>query len=246
MLESGAFHPVRPIRVSQSIAAQIREAILSGQLAPGERLPAERQLVTLFGASRISVREALRILESTGLITIRSGANGGAFVTEASAEVVRDAFFTMMRLNKTSPEELIEARKILEVAAVELAAVRSAPEHIALLEESVGRTRQAVEVGARDVEASYVFHLSIAQAAANRVLLVTLETCRDLLVNNMARLHEPKAAVAFLKAHREILDAIKQRDVARAKALMLDHMCDIERRIIATLNGPAVASSNAI
>lgn len=243
VLESGAFRPVRPIRVSQGIAAQIREAILAGRLAPGDRLPAERQLVTLFGASRISVREALRILESTGLIAIRSGVTGGAFVAEASADVVRDSFFMMMRLNKTSHEELIEARKIVEVAATELAAVRATADHIALLEASVSRTRQAVEAGSRDVEASYAFHLAIAQAAANRVLLVTIETCRDLLVNNMTRLHEPKTAVTFLKAHREILEAIRQRDVARSRELMLEHMCDIERRITATFGAvPAIAS----
>src|SRR5437868_15156919 len=105
----GLFAPVSVARASSSIADQIRQAIVTGQLKEGERLPPERELAEQFGVSRVTVRDALRALEAMGLIEVRVGARGGAFITVPSGPVLGQTMNDMMMMNAITLEDIVQA-----------------------------------------------------------------------------------------------------------------------------------------
>ncbi|MGH2378065.1 MAG: FadR/GntR family transcriptional regulator, partial [Candidatus Limnocylindria bacterium] len=104
------FTPVRQPRASGEIVVQIERAIFDGELLPGDRLQSERELAEQFSVSRITVRDALRVLEARGLIRVKVGASGGAFVSETNADQVAESISTMVLLKRMSLTELVEAR----------------------------------------------------------------------------------------------------------------------------------------
>src|SRR3990172_10571035 len=108
------FQSVSTNRVSEEIAGQIKRAILSGKLKPGDKLPTERELVEQFHTSRVSVREAVRSLEHLGLVRIRRGAGGGTYLTGSNHRPVTESFLVRMQLNKGTVDHLTEARLLLE------------------------------------------------------------------------------------------------------------------------------------
>jgi len=133
-------------RVSETITRRIRKAITEGRLAPGEKLPAEREMAQRLRASRVSVREAYRSLAEAGLVSIRRGAEGGAFIADFDPVPVSRSVTFLLRLGRTSQDELTEARALLEPSVARLAARRAGPEELARLEELL-RTEQAAPRG---------------------------------------------------------------------------------------------------
>src|SRR6266511_4341798 len=119
------FTPVRQARASGAIVLQIERAIVDGALHPGDRLESERELAEQFSVSRITVRDALRVLEARGLIRVKVGATGGAFVAETNFDHVVGSISTMIALRKMTLSELAEARTVVETATAELAAERA-------------------------------------------------------------------------------------------------------------------------
>ena len=115
------FKAVSSHRVSQVIVEQIRHLMREERLQPGDRLPSERELCTQFGVSRVTVREALRILESSGLVEIRVGAHGGAFVTAPSSRRVSEGLADLLTLSPLTAAQVTEARLVFELAVVPLA-----------------------------------------------------------------------------------------------------------------------------
>ena len=125
-----SFHPVKIGKGSELIAQQIKSSILNGTLKLGDRLPPERELVESFQASRISVREALKSLETSGLLTIKPGS--GVFVAEVDTKPLSDFFSSFLHIRKVSINELTEARIILEPSVARLAAERITSEGLIL------------------------------------------------------------------------------------------------------------------
>src|ERR671935_3167782 len=114
---SPVFEPIRRPRASGEIVAQIERAIFGGHLSSGDRLESERELAEEFGVSRITVRDALRILEARGLIKVKVGASGGAFVSEANMDRVAESLSTMLRLRRLTPSGPTSAREAATTAS---------------------------------------------------------------------------------------------------------------------------------
>src|SRR5881398_1447657 len=138
------FAPVSVARASSSIADQIRQAIVTGKLDQGERLPPERELAEQFGVSRVTVRDALRALEAMGLIEVKVGARGGAFVTVPSGSIVGQTMSDMMMMSAVSPEDIVEARLAVELGTVTLACARATEDDIARMRAHVERASEAI------------------------------------------------------------------------------------------------------
>src|ERR671939_458481 len=139
------FTPVTVGRASAAIAEQIRNAILEGRVRSGERLSPERELAEQFGVSRVTVRDALRILEAMGLIEVRVGARGGAFVTAPTGSVVGQTMSDMMLMSALTAEDIVEARLILELGTVTLACARATDEDLARVRALCERSREELE-----------------------------------------------------------------------------------------------------
>ncbi len=227
----GMFERVRRPRASGEIVGQIERAIFSEQLSPGDRLQSERELAEQFGVSRITVRDALRSLEARGLIRVKVGASGGAFVSEANVDRVAESISTMIRLKRMTLSELAEARKVVEAATAELAAERADAGAVSRLQQNVDQARPLLREPITHADASMDFHVELARAANNEVLYATVAAYRELLVPSIRDLRDPKSGRATQKAHEELVEAVRRHDAEGARQIMLTHLADFEKRL---------------
>ena len=228
---SVGFTPIRQARASGEIVSQIERAIFEGNLSTGDRLESERELAERFGVSRITVRDALRVLEARGLVHVKVGASGGAFVTETNADQVAESISTMILLRRMTLSGVAEARTVVETATCELAAQRADPVAIARIESCVERGRTVVREQAPHTEASMDFHVAVAEAAGNEPLFATVAAYRDLLIQTLHDMRDVRSARTTQKAHEKILDAIRSHDPEASRRLMLAHLQDFEKRL---------------
>ncbi len=248
---SATFTPIRQARASGEIVSQIERAIFGGEVAPGDRLQSERELAEQFGVSRITVRDALRVLEARGLIRVRVGATGGAFVAESNVDRVAESISTMIRLKRMTLSELAEARKVIEAATAELAAVRADAAALERLVAAVERGRAVMKEDVPHAEASMDFHVELAACAGNEVLEATVSAYRELLVPTIRDMRDPRSGRTTQKVHEELVDAVRRRDPEGARQLMLTHLADFEKRLRRWLGSrqqevPALATGRVV
>lgn len=223
------FRQVRHNKVALDIIAQIREAILSGSLNPGDRLPAERELVSKFGVSKHTLREAIRALEVLGFLEVRKGAGGGAVVLEVDMKTTRASIANFLYFQDVSIKNLSEVRKVLEPYLARMAAERLSSQELDALEAVHQSCVQAVARGEAMRRQEIDFHRILAQVSGNPVLVLILDFVNSLLADSKTRL-EPKQDFLdeVLAAHERILKAIRARDPELAGKEMYRHVCDVE------------------
>jgi GntR family transcriptional repressor for pyruvate dehydrogenase complex len=225
------FHPVKSAKISELIVRQIKNAIRNGTMRPGDRLPPERKLVQRFQASRISVREALKGLEASGLIVIKPGS--GVFVSEISLKPISDSLSSVLRMQRTSMNELTEARIILEPYIAKLATEKITPEDLKTLEQNVHETSKIVESNTPSPAENIEFHSLIAAAAQNQVITLTMRTLFDVIkeMTMEKRSHLQKRTEISREAvsyHKKILKALRERNSEKVYELMLKHIIQIQ------------------
>lgn len=218
--------PIRTMNVPGAVAGALRDQIRDGAYGPGDRLPGNRELALSFGVSMGSVREAISMLGAEGLIETRAGS--GTYVTRAPASALPPPV-TVAVLERKYVEELIEAREILEMKLVALAAQRATPEQIAMLYRLVDDLDTAVLDPGRYATADVAFHLGLAGVAGNRVLSEAMANIRASLKREMelsaevgARRHGDLQFSA--DSHRRVVDAIAAGDAEAARAEVFDIM----------------------
>lgn len=208
------------------IVEQIRELIRQGRLVAGDRLPSERELAQRFGVSRVTVRDALRALEATGLVEIKVGANGGAFLRAPTSSVVGQGMADMLLMSALSPEDVAEARLMLELNTVVLAVHRATADDLEELRAICARSSEMLERGEYDVQLSWDFHDRLARATHNPAIELITRSFRGPL--SLGRLRAREAAeIAHRRTvteHRELVDALVLRDVDRARGIMAAHL----------------------
>src|SRR5689334_6075311 len=145
MAEGPRFQPVQPVRAYQRIVEQVEEALARGELAPGQRLPSERELVTQFAVSRSTVREALRVLESNGVVRSRPGDPHGPEILPFSPIALRKQMVRLARVDELTLAELIAFRMIMDGAAIQVASQLRTTEELAELEQTLVAMRAAID-----------------------------------------------------------------------------------------------------
>ncbi len=223
------FSPVRPTRASSDVIAQIRAAILSGKFRPGDRLPTERELAQQFGVSRVTIRDALRALEASGLIRVKVGGQGGPYVARPDVALLSDSLGAHFQLQGTTFRELAEARLALETTAARLAAERASGDDLRALEAAIhGPIRPSYEAAATSLD----FHTALVTAAHNRALLSMFMATRALIQKAFDTLHarQPDMVDAARRAHTDLYQAIARRDADTAVKIMRDHMDEFAAR----------------
>lgn len=212
--EDGAdLSTARPRPAYEEVATRLRTRIADGELTPGDRLPAEANLAVEFGVSRSTIREALRVLNSEGLIRTARGVSGGSFVTEtepnATSDFLRTRFGILSRHQAITTEELLETRELLEVAGAAFAAERRTPGHLDELRQALEQERD--------------FHVTLLVAAQNRLLEAIAIPVVQLLEDGGRDCNGPPQA-AHDHDHERILDRIEARDAEGAAAAMEHHL----------------------
>lgn len=225
------FRPVKSGKISGRIVQQIKGAILRGAMKPGDRLPPERELVERFRASRISVREALKNLETSGLLTIKPGS--GVFVAEVDSRPLSESLSSLLRIRKTSINELTEARVILEPSVARLAAERMTDEDALKLEKNIEETMRMVKANSPAPVQNIEFHSLIAESTHNPVITLSMKTMLGVvkemtlqLTDNLPRrVENSRRAVSY---HNKILKSLRAKDSQRVYELMLKHVIQIQ------------------
>jgi len=218
--------PVRRRKLHEQVAESLRTLVTEGKLKPGDALPPERDLAKQFGVSRVTVREALRVLQMWGLVEARHG--GGNFVREISLEHVVGPLAAIIQHNRGLRDELLDARSIFEPAICRLAAERCTDQDLARIEAILERQTQRVDRGELAVEEDSEFHLALAEATGNRIVVHVIQTINDLLLESRLRsLKTPERPRRSLEGHRRILAALRARDGNAARQAMHAHIAEI-------------------
>lgn len=216
-------------RVYEDVIEQIKNLILEGNLAPGDVLPTERELAQAFGISRGTLREAFRILEREGLIDARPG--GGRFLSKA-LDVAEDKNRIMDNIERATIMELLEARELFETGIVELAAKRATAEDIEEIEAAFEKWGEIDQESEDRSKPDQAFHLSIAKATHNVVLVNMIELHMDLLQRTLSKTVKiPGRKSEVYEEHLLIVQAIKERDPVKAKLALLHHLGKVKENI---------------
>jgi GntR family transcriptional regulator, transcriptional repressor for pyruvate dehydrogenase complex len=234
------FAPVNSPKITDLIIEQIRSAILSREIKTGDKLPAERDLVNRFKASRIAVREALKSLEASGFIVIRPGS--GIFVSEIDSKQMSESLYSILRIQNVSLDQITEARLILEPQVAKLAAQKITPEDLGKLKDNIEATAMTVKSGIVATSENIEFHALLAHATQNTVLALTMRTMLEVAREmTLARTeNEPKRVTASrysLACHKQIVSSLERRDSARVYDLMHEHIVRIQRDLKKAMSG---------
>jgi len=223
--------PIKSTRIYEEIVRQVKALISEGRLKSGDQLPPERDLAAQFKVSRTSVREALRTLESLGLIEIRPGE--GTFVRKVSVESLIEPLAHVILSQREAVGELFEARRLLEPALAGLAARRATQDDLQEMERILEEQAKEVAAGLTGLAQDAAFHASIAASVRNRAITRIVNALMDLLTQSREEsLQTPGRPTRSHQDHRRILDAIRRRDESGARRAMLDHLDAVEALVM--------------
>jgi len=218
------YRAVRPSRLFEQIVEQVEESILSGQLKAGDQLPAERDLAQSFGVSRTAVREAVKTLREKGLVEAYSGR--GTFVTNGASQGMRQSLDLMARINgQEGSLHLAELRQMLEPEIAARAAIRIDEQLLRTMWEAVETMDRKIGDPEIYVEADLDFHLALAEAVGNPMILSLLDSIVGLLREQRTRIFKVEGGPERGQFHhKRILAAIERRDAEGAREAMRAHL----------------------
>ena len=224
------FFPGRSASLSSRIVADVRDALFAKKLKPGDSIGTENEIAARYGVSRIVARDALRTLEALGIAEIKMGKGGGARVARGNPRLFAEALAVQLDLTGVTAAEIMDAQRAIECLAAELAAENATDEDIARLRQVLADAEAALGDVTRFTELGAAFHLAVAEASHNRVLVVQLISLQNVSWPRRNPTLTPKVARRIVDVHRELLNLIEIRDAAGARRLMDDHVKMIRAR----------------
>jgi GntR family transcriptional repressor for pyruvate dehydrogenase complex len=215
---------VRSSRLYEQIVQQVEESIVKGSFKPGDQLPPERELAQQFGVSRTAVREAVKALREKGLVEAYPGR--GTFITDGTSYAIRQSLDRMVRIGQSEGSGyLVEVREILEPEIAALAATRADDENLASMREAVAVMDAARRDSDAFIEADLDFHLALAEAAANPLILTLIDSIVGLLREQRTRIFLVEGGPERGQYHhKKVLDAVEHRDPIGAREAMKAHL----------------------
>ncbi len=239
--ENFVYKVVRTSRLYEQIVQQIEESVLNGSLKPGDQLPAERELAQRLGVSRTAVREAVKTLREKGLVEAYSGR--GTFITNGTSQAARQSFDLMVKVGQQegSPH-LAELRLILEPGIAALAAVRAKEEDVAGMRDAVAVMDRSQKDPGAYIEADLDFHLALAEAAANPLILSLIDSIVGLLREQRIKIFNVEGGPQRGQFHhKRILEAVERHDAEMARSAMRAHLEQVRQDSQAPSTGRSLA-----
>jgi DNA-binding FadR family transcriptional regulator len=232
--------PVRPLAIKERVIGQLTRLIEEGALAPGDRLPSERELSEDLQVSRGTIREAVQFLQALGLVEIRHGS--GTFVRVATdSSGLREEWRDWTIRHAEQIHDLLEIRKGLESFAAELAASRAGEADVAAMEDALTLMERAVDPPDVPglVQADLAFHHALCAAAGNAALSELADGLGEQLLRERGAIWNIRGRPAkSLVEHREICDAVRGREPRRARRAVIEHLESVEEDLGASILSP--------
>lgn len=228
------FESIKAKRTFELIADVLKDRIFAGQYRPGDRLPPEREMAEMLKVGRPAVREAYRALELIGIVEVRKGKDGGAFIREPDHRSVTRSLTDLVRLRHVSLADLTEARLMMEKNVAELAVERVAADDLVELNAWIDRAIAKLDAGLSAAEENIGFHLRLAEISGNPVLVMVLSSIMDLLAVVLRALGSNRAhSREVAEDHHAIVAALKTRDLGRLWPVMDRHIRSSNERLTA-------------
>lgn len=227
MHEDQIFQPYRSKRAYQEIAQDIQKAIMGGRLNSGERLPSERSLAEQFQVGRLTVREALRTLETKGLIQIRHGRGGGSYVGLPEPTVLPSMIIDNLQLEGLTSEQAAETRIGLECAIVKYVIKHATDEDLGQIENNIEESRKIMrDADAEEVVSKMIdYHIHLGEATHNAALIMFVRALMEWARRSLADwIPSPEVQSKSYRDHRKILKSIRNKDVELAQRFMEAHI----------------------
>jgi DNA-binding FadR family transcriptional regulator len=215
----------RQLKISERIAHELAQHIITNDLPEGTKLPPEREMLESIGVGRTTLREALRLLESRGVITIRSGPGGGPSVRRPQPRDLSEALTLILQFEKASMADILQAREALEPVVTALAMGRMTDEVVETLQKSVDTMLE--NLGDHDLflEQNRIFHSTIAEASGSVALRIFLETLKFIADGAVVGVeYDAKRHRAVAESHQRILDAMRNGEREVAMRAATDHL----------------------
>lgn len=236
------FQSIKPQKGSELVMQHLREQIAAGVYPPGGKLPTVVELAASYQVGRSTIREALSGLKATGWLTIRHG--GGTYVSPQPPKEAADAADAAHGLfyHAEQLQEVLDVRKYIEVGCVSLAAERRTPDDLMQIERALDRMREALDDEEASNEADIHFHLCLAAASHNSLLISMMESMTGRLQESMRESRrlwffaDRASAEALFHEHELIYEAVRERDVPLAADRIMQHISKVDR-VIHRLDG---------
>jgi DNA-binding FadR family transcriptional regulator len=226
------FTPVGRKRIFEDVFEKIKQSILNGHLKPGDKLPSEGQLTHQFNVGRQTIREALRILELSGFISIRKGGKGGPIVENTVLTKISDLLVDAIQLRKVTIKELTVARIEIEKVILNYALDHYDDSDIKNLQDNIFKAKKKIESKIHPFDQNSQFHILLAEATKNHLFVIVLESMMAMLTDIFGRLKpDLRMANNTLGYHEKILNAIKTRNRVKAITLLEEHLLEVEKRL---------------
>ncbi len=208
--------------ITAKVLSTFKQLIAEGALIPGQKIPAERELSSMFGVSRGSLRPALKVLESMGVISQRVG--DGTYLNADSARILGKSLDFLVAVDDISDNELYESRLIVEPELAALAAERATRADLRVLEEALNSMREGLSDTWLIVKQDLAFHNGIFRCAGNRVCERFFGVVQQALLHSMARTSQLNFPAEIVESHEKIYRAIFDRDPELARRRMIEHI----------------------
>jgi GntR family transcriptional repressor for pyruvate dehydrogenase complex len=221
--------PIERRKVYELVAQRLVDDISARRLKPGDPIPAERQLTETLSVGRSSIREALRMLQSRGLI---ASAGHGTFVVAEYGNPLNASLALLMELGDGDLRQLFEVRKVLEVEMAGLAAARRSDEDIEKMQRAIEAMDEGLASAERYIAGDLEFHQSVVAATGNRIARSMMHAIRDVMRRALLSIYQiPGSPERSMQEHRQILEAVIAGRPDEARALMRDHLVRVEGEI---------------
>lgn len=241
------FDTIKTNRISENIVDQIRRAILRGELKIGDRLPSEKELSKKFGVSKASLREAYRVLEAYGLLEIKQGMSGGAFVKEVDIKTIKDGLINYFFFQNPSIREYTQLRSFIEPEVTKICAKNITNNDILFLENNISDMEKEPDGENFMTELDCAFHKKLADITGNIIISLIVETVQTALINVKRMLQmDRNFLIMVCEGHRQIVEALKVRDPELASKKMLQHIFDVESGMLACRSGQIVLTETGV
>jgi len=226
------FRPIRQLRISEEIADQLKQTIVSGYFKAGEKLPPERDLAEEFQVSRVAIREALRSLENSGFIVTRQGATGGAYVTDLTFENLAKTFLDLFMADKISIPEMHQLRMLVEPEVARLAALKITPEYAQLLKDTLEAEQLPISSLSEDLERKQRLHFILAEMCGNRFFEALVRSAMELTRKVVEAVKPDPRTMHPAGMHRPIVEAVLTGDAKAAAESMGRHTTEFGEILI--------------
>jgi GntR family transcriptional regulator, transcriptional repressor for pyruvate dehydrogenase complex len=226
--EAVRIRPIRKTRAYEEIVRQLQSLIAQGELKAGDRLMTERELAEQFAVSRVTVRQALSVLQAMGLVESRVG--NGTFARKSEVVTV---LASMLNHPRSSLLDQLELRRLIEPEVARLAAARATQANTREMARFIDLQRKMMADGRPFVEEDSAFHMAIARSSGNALLVRMMESIHELLRDSREQSLRTKAAMArSFAGHQRIMAAVRRQDAKGAQRAMLRHVLEVESTIV--------------